>query len=251
LSARYLLRFDDLCPTMDLEQWLRFERLIEQHRMRPILAVVPDNRDPELVRGEADPTFWERMRRLQASGATIGIHGFRHVCEGTGGGLIPLHKHTEFAGVAKDRQLEWIHTGLSMLRANGLDPRIWVAPRHGFDRVTLEILREEGIVLVSDGFAREPFLEHEVVWIPQQLWGPVEKRDGVWTICLHANTASDAAVEELGNFLGRFAGSFCSVDAVVENGISRRRGWRDHVFYRWMLVRIGVSRLRRRMLSRH
>ena len=135
------------------------------------------------------------------------------------------------------------------MRGHGLGPQIWVAPRHGFDDVTLEVLREEGIGLISDGFARELFLDGGVVWIPQQLWSPVEKRDGVWTICLHANTATDAAVTALDDFLGRFAGSFTSVDAVA-TGVSRVRDWQDRVFHQWMLGRIRLSRLRRKLLAR-
>jgi hypothetical protein len=242
VSARYLLRFDDLCPTMDLQRWLRFERLIERFGLKPILAVVPQNEDLDLVCGPADDGFWERMRRLEAAGVTIGLHGFRHVCEGVGGGLIPLHGRTEFAGVAKDLQLEWMRAGLAILRGHGLDPQIWVAPRHGLDRVTLEVLREAGIGLISDGFACAPFLDEGLVWIPMQLWRPMEKSGGVWTICLHANTASDADVARLETFLERFAGQFRSVREAVAEWPLRPRGWRDRVFRTRMLGRIWIKR---------
>lgn len=46
--AQYLLRFDDLCPTVSRARWERFLPLIEEFGIRPILAVIPDNLDHSL-----------------------------------------------------------------------------------------------------------------------------------------------------------------------------------------------------------
>ena len=56
--AQYLLRFDDLCPTMRRSRWEQYRNLIEEFGVRPILAVVPDNRDKDLDGSPADPEFW-------------------------------------------------------------------------------------------------------------------------------------------------------------------------------------------------
>ena len=61
--AEYLLRCDDLCPTMPAERWGRIESLIEEFHLQPILAVIPDNRDPELEVSSPESNFFERMRR--------------------------------------------------------------------------------------------------------------------------------------------------------------------------------------------
>jgi predicted deacetylase len=213
--ARYLLRFDDLCPTMSRVGWQRFVPMIEEFGLRPILAVVPDNRDPELEVDAPDPRFWARMRAMDAAGATIGLHGYRHLCGCDGKSLVPLHRSTEFAGIPEETQREWIRAGLETLRGHGLKPRIWVAPRHGFDRATLRALRDMGVRLLSDGLARVPVERGGLTWIPQQLWGPLEKSRGVWTICLHANTAPDALVKQLEEFVRRHAAQFTDVDQVV------------------------------------
>jgi predicted deacetylase len=201
--AQYLFRFDDLCPTMARVRWKRFERLIEEFAVRPILAVVPDNRDTDLMRDPSDPDFWKKMRAWEDAGATIALHGFRHICASTGRSLVPAHAQTEFAGVPVDVQHGWIREGLCILRAHGLHPRLWVAPRHGFDAATLHALREEGIIHISDGFARVPFVRAGVTWIPQQLWGLQVKRAGLWTVCLHTNTARVETAEKLRSFLSR------------------------------------------------
>lgn len=213
--ARYLLRFDDLCPTHSPERWRRFTPLLEEFGIRPILAIIPENRDPELAASPPDPEFWDEMRALETSGAAIGLHGYRHLCVNRGRSLVPLHRETEFAGVDPATQRIWIRRGLAILRRLGLNPTIWVAPRHGFDRATLGVLREEGIGLVSDGFARRTFVRNGLTWIPQQLWAPETKESDLWTICLHANTAPDSLVEQLRGFLRKHARQVTSVDRVV------------------------------------
>jgi len=249
VTAQYLLRFDDLCPTMDGARWRRYAELIARFEMKPILAVVPDNRDPELMCDAPDSGFWEEMRLLEAGGATIGLHGFQHLCVSEGQSLVPLHARSEFAGVAKETQAEWIRAGLGILRGHGLDPRIWVAPRHGFDAGTLEVLREQGIGLISDGFAKGPFRSGEVAWIPQQLWRPVEKRAGLWTICLHANTATDEEVAALDAFISRYAAQFTSVDRVLAEWMIRARSVGMRWFQLEMLAVVWLRRLRNRLVG--
>jgi predicted deacetylase len=213
--AQYLLRVDDLCPTVSRERWRRLRSLMEEFRLQPILAVVPENRDPELEASLPDPAFWEQMRALESAGATIGLHGYRHLCLSRGRSLVDLHRTSEFAGVAAETQRVWIRDGLHILRGHRLNPRIWVAPRHGFDAHTFAALRAERIHLLSDGFARTPFLKDGVTWIPLQLWGPVHKRKGLWTICVHANTMRDGDMERLCGFLAAHAAQFTSVDRVL------------------------------------
>ena len=214
-SAQYLLRIDDLCPTVSAERWPLFQSLIEEFRLKPILAVVPDNRDPELQVSPPDPAFWNCMRAMEAAGAAVGLHGYRHLCVNRGRSLLPLDRPSEFAGVPAKTQHAWIREGLRVLRGRGLNPNIWVAPRHGFDAGTLAALRAEGILALSDGFARVPFLRGGVTWIPQQLWAPQEKASGLWTICVHPNLASDAEIAALRGFLAVHAGQFTSVDRVL------------------------------------
>ena len=167
--AQYLLRIDDLCPTVSAQRWRQFQSLIEEFGLQPILAVVPDNQDPELEVSPPDPVFWDSMRTLHAAGAAIGLHGYHHLCESRCRSLVGLARTSEFAGVPAETQREWIHEGLRILRGQGLNPKIWVAPRHGFDRRTLDALCAEGITLLSDGFARVPFRRGGLTWIPQQL----------------------------------------------------------------------------------
>jgi predicted deacetylase len=213
--ARYLLRFDDLCPTMSKARFDRFLRIVEQHQLHPILAVVPDNQDPDLIRDDADPGFWKRIGALQSAGATVAMHGYQHLCLSTGKSLVDLHRQSEFAGLPEETQRSWIRSGLKIFRERGLCPQLFVAPRHGFDSVTLRALAEEGLPFLSDGFASRPFTRAGVVCIPQQLWAPMEKPYGLWTICMHTNTATDDLERNLERFVSEHGDQFTSFDEVI------------------------------------
>lgn len=249
--AQYLLRFDDLCPTHHRERWRRFLPILSEFRVKPILAIVPDNRDPELAVSTPDRGFWAEMRELEVEGATIGLHGFRHLWAARGRSLVHLHDISEFAGVPEAIQRQWIHEGLEILRDNGLHPAIWVAPRHGFDRTTLRVLRQEGVGVLSDGFAQRPFLRCGVVWIPQQLWGPEYKRHGLWTICLHANTATDAEVNELRDFLSRHRTQLTTVERVKAEFQPTRLTLMGRISAEVAATRFRARRSLKALLARH
>lgn len=245
--AQYLIRFDDLCPTMFSDRFERFVSIIARFGVKPILAVVPVNHDPELNRQPADPNFWHRMRSLEAAGASIAMHGYRHLCTSRGKSLLGLHQETEFAGAEESQQRQWIRSGLEILRAKGLSPRMFVAPRHGFDRHTLRALAGEGLGILSDGFARRPFMRHDILWIPQQLWEPVEKSRGLWTICIHTNTATPALGDKLEKFLADHAKHFTCFDNVVAEKPSEL-GPSERLAEVFALQRIQVSAAKARML---
>ena len=240
--ARYLLRLDDLCPTASRERLQPFRSLFEEWSLKPILAVVPENRDPDLQLSPPNPLFWDEMRALESAGAMIGLHGYRHLCLSRGRGLLGLHRSSEFAGVAADTQREWIGAGLHILRSHGLNPRIFVAPRHGFDRQTLQALRANGIHLISDGFARALHLRDGIIWVPQQLWSPVCKRSGIWTICIHPNTAAAADINNLRAFLRAHSAQFASVDSLLAEFPPSALPLKECLYARVALAGVRIAR---------
>lgn len=246
--AQYLLRIDDLCPTVSAERWARWQALIEEFRLKPILAVVPDNQDAELQVSPPDPAFWERMRDLEAAGASIALHGYRHLCGSRGRSLVNLHRTTEFAGVPGETQRAWIAEALRILHSHGLNPTVWVAPRHGFDTETIFALRGQGIAILSDGFASVPFVRDSVTWIPQQLWGPVKKAHGLWTICIHPNTASDAEIESMRSFLATHAAQFTQAARAIADFQPTTLTLFERIHAVCALRRFKLSRVVRRIL---
>lgn len=244
--ARYLLRIDDLCPTVARQQWRQLAEMIAEFRMRPILAVVPENRDPALEQSPADPEFWAGMRRLQAAGASIALHGYRHVCAARGRSLTGMHRASEFAGIDHETQQRWIRDGLLILNEHGLHARVWVAPRHGFDRNTLHALRAEGIQIISDGFARRSFMRYGMKWIPQQLWAPVPRKNGLWTICIHPNTMGGEEMNALRGFVHDRAAQFTSVECALAEFPLWRLGVRESTYAKSVLLRMRLREWRKR-----
>ena len=78
MGVKFLLRFDDMCPTINWDVWQKLEDVMIEEDVRPILSVIPDNQDPILHECEPNERFWERVRAWQARGWTIGLHGYQH-----------------------------------------------------------------------------------------------------------------------------------------------------------------------------
>ena len=190
------------------------------------------------------------MRAMEAAGATIALHGFRHICASNGRSLLPYGLPSEFAGVCEATQRDWTRSGLAVLRSQGLAPRLWVAPRHGFDRRTLRALRSQGFRSLSDGLARVPFTRGGLVWIPQQLWAPIEKAAGLWTICVHPNTAQAEDLQEMRAFLRLHAAQFTSVDRVLEELRPSRLGPVETIYASLADWRMRLARARKRLHTR-
>jgi hypothetical protein len=87
-----------------------------------------------------------------------------------------------------------------------------------------------------------------VTWIPQQLWQPVEKRRGLWTICTHCNSATGAEVDALVAFMWRNSRSFTTVDRVLSEFEVWELNAGERVYERLTLLRIQASRLKNRLL---
>ena len=188
MSAKYILRFDDICPTMNWNKWNSIEEILIKHNIKPILAIVPDNKDPSLKIDDENIQFWERVRYWQDLNWTIGLHGFQHNLEEGSYGLVPVSNKTEFVGSSLEKQKTKISLGLDIMKKNLVYPVTWVAPAHSFDKNTMIALKEFNILTISDGFHITPFKDkQDFFWIPQQLWRFRKMIFGTWTVCFHHN----------------------------------------------------------------
>ncbi len=239
-GARYLIRMDDACDTMGHAKWTAVERVLDRHSVKPIVAVVPDNHDPALVVGERDETFWDRVRAWVTKGWTVGMHGCTHVMHPTQSPLlVPFYQRSEFAGLALDEQRARIRAGWSLFVARGITPKVWVAPAHGFDVLTLEALRSETTIrVVSDGIACNTHSEYGFQWIPQQLFGHFAIRPpGLWTVCLHPNGMSEGDIGALDKALSGGFGArmthFESVRCSLRSKGPIGRLYHRYFWWRW------------------
>jgi len=239
MAASYLIRLDDACSEMDSVRWQNVENVLDEFKIKPIVAVVPDNQDSSLKRQSADPGFWGKVRRWQSKGWTIAMHGHTHVMHATNEKLlVPYYKRSEFVGLTLEQQKAKLRTAWSLFLSEGIQPRIWVAPAHSFNDLTLNALREEtSIRIVSDGIAWNTFYEYGFHWIPQQLWKFTSHNSGLWTVCLHPNQMDGSLIAKLHRDIREeFLRRLISVDDVaLSSGGKSLLGRLYHLYFwaRW------------------
>jgi len=209
MGARYLFRMDDITPTMNWRKFWRVLSVFERRRITPLLGLVPDNRDTRLDEGPAHPDFWTIMSALASRGSIeVAQHGYQHILKSRpGAGILntrfDLRDWTEFAGDPYEDQVRRIRLGQSILERHGLTAKFWIAPNHSFDQNTLKALDASGFTAVSDGIALFPYRQDNLIFIPQQFWRPRRMPCGVVTVCLHANSISNADVRRLEGMLDK------------------------------------------------
>ncbi len=227
-GARYLVRFDDICPGMNWQVWREIEKILADSDVRPMLAVVPSNEDAHLDVGPREARFWELVRGWQARGWTIGLHGYQHRYVTREAGLIGLNDRSEFAGLPAAEQADKLRRALEIFAAERVRPEVWIAPAHSFDLNTVAVLRDLGVDAISDGFYFSAHRdEHGMLWVPQQIWGFRYRPFGLWTVCYHHNdwTAGD---------LRRFAADVAAYRARITHFAEiasapniRKKSWHD------------------------
>jgi predicted deacetylase len=214
---------------MNWAVWEPVERALQRFDIRPILAVVPDNRDPKLIVDAPVGDFWDRVRRWQRRGWTIGWHGFQHRYETPSGGLMGIHAGSEFAELDVSVQRAKLTAAHRIFREQGVSPSVWVAPGHSFDAVTVGLLPEFGIRIISDGFYWRPVSRGSCIWIPQQLWRFRSMPHGLWTVCCHVNSWNDAELHAFERGVQRYRPSIVDLESLT-SGVIAREGWLDSAF---------------------
>jgi peptidoglycan/xylan/chitin deacetylase (PgdA/CDA1 family) len=242
VSAQYLVRFDDICPTMDWSMWGRLEPILVRHGIKPILAVVPDNLDPKLVVGDVRNDFWQCVRDWQAAGWFIALHGYQHTYVTQESGILGINTYSEFAGMSYEAQREKLTKALGIFSSHNVRVDGWVAPAHSFDSVTVKILLELGVDIVSDGFFVKPIKHLGATWIPQQIWQFRKMPFGLWTVCYHHNKFTDQELVKFEQDIEMFTTSITSVDRVLRDCTLKQHSAMDLVLSKVWLAALRLKR---------
>ena len=201
--SKYLLRLDDASDYMDVEKWQRMENLLDKYGIKPLVGIIPDNKDASLIYNyKQDLTFWNKVLSWKNKGWELELHGCYHKYTTKEGGINPVNKRSEFAGVPLDEQRKMIRYGVDILKNHGIEPKVFFAPSHTFDNNTLLALKEESnIRFISDTIANDIYFKNGFYFIPQQS-GRVRKLPfKVCTFCYHPNTMEDADFDTLELFI--------------------------------------------------
>ena len=194
---------------MDVEKWDRMEKLLDKYKVKPLVGVIPHCEDPMMDKYEFDAEFWKKVEIWKNKGWTIAMHGYNHVYGTPCGGMNPVNKRSEFAGLSYEEQAEKIERGWEILIDYGFHPEVFFAPSHTFDENTLKALKNKTTIrVISDTIASDVYKKDDFWFIPQQS-GSVRKLPlKTVTFCYHPNTMTDKSFEILEAFLDSYQNRF-------------------------------------------
>lgn len=232
----YILRLDDASEYMDAVKWKRMEQLLIKYDIKPIFGIIPCNEDPDLLAFGKVEGFWEWMRKWLDMGWTPALHGYTHVFETEEGGINPVNKRSEFAGVSLERQKEKVRRGYQNLKENGIDAKVFFAPAHTFDENTLKALETETpIRVISDTVANDVYYAEPFYFIPQQSGHVRSLPFKTVTFCYHPNIMTDAHFDALEAFLKANQDKFGSFEQL--HWKRRKKGLIDYLLYKLYFIR--------------
>lgn len=194
-----LIRLDDITPDMDWDKFRIVKGILNKYHICPIIGVVPESQDANLHKQENVPDFWSEICSLQDNGWKIAQHGTYHVYVTDNRGNLGINSFSEFAGLSYEEQLKKVQTGKDILKSNGIETDMFMAPGHTYDDNTLRALQDCGFCMITDGLYWRPYQKDKLVFLPCRLRG-VKVSFGMDTVCLHTNQMSDKDMHELDVF---------------------------------------------------
>lgn len=215
-SMKIAVRIDDITPDMDWDSFYSFKELLDQYGIKPLIGIVPDNKDANLSRGKVREDFWIYMKELQNAGWSLALHGMHHVYTTKKGGIFPLNHFSEFAGVPYQKQENMLTEGTRILKEHGISTDIFMAPGHSYDQNTLLILEKLGYRYMTDGFSSRPYIERKsgLVFLPIAVHSKkdIEKPEGYTTLVFHLNGTNREQLKKIARIFETHKDDFISYE---------------------------------------
>ena len=184
-----LIRFDDVAENMNWDLMKKSELLFEKHGIKPVLGVIPNNKDSELLSYPKEENFWDQVRNWKDKGWEIAMHGSTHVYDkdtknkdyfGYGG-------RSEFCGHSLEVQMQKVKDGLKKFDSEKIKIRSFYAPNHTYDKNTFAALKNSGINEIIDGYGLIPYTENNMKFIPQLFYKLFALPFGIQATQIHLN----------------------------------------------------------------
>ena len=212
-----LIRLDDIAENMNWDLMEKSELLFEEYGIKPILGVIPNNKDNELLSYSKKNNFWEQVRKWRDKGWEIAMHGYTHVydkiCKNEdyfnyGGG-------SEFCGHTLETQISRIKNGLQKFKNEKIKIRSFFAPNHTYDKNTFIALKNFRINEVIDGYGLMPYIENDIKFIPQLFYKVFALPFGIQTLQIHLNYWEQKDFDNFEKFIKKHSNKIITYDQAI------------------------------------
>jgi len=242
-----LIRIDDIAENMNWNLMEKTELLFQRYDIKPVLGVIPNNKDTEFLSFPKRNDFWEKVREWKSKGWEIAMHGYTHVydrmCKKSddyfnyGGG-------SEFFGHSLEIQTSRIKNGLKKFEEEKIKIRTFFAPNHTYDKNTFIALKNCGINQVLDGYGLMPYMENKIKFVPQLFKKVILLPFGIQSTQLHLNTWKQEDFNNFEKFIDKNSNKIITFDQALQK-------INNNFFYKFInvlskkflrLKRIGINK---------
>ena len=214
-----LIRIDDIAENMNWDIMEKSELLFEKYSIKPVLGVIPNNKDAEFFAYQKKNDFWDQVRNWGNKGWEIAMHGYTHVydkmCKKSddyfnyGGG-------SEFAGHTLEMQTLRIKNGLKKFEDEKIKIRTFFAPNQTYDKNTFIALKNCGIHEIIDGYGLMPYTENNIKFIPQLFNKVLLLPFGIQSTKLHLNLWKQDDLDNFEKFIIKNSNKIITYDQALE-----------------------------------
>ncbi|MBE6161266.1 MAG: DUF2334 domain-containing protein [Firmicutes bacterium] len=224
---KYIIRLDDACPNMNKKNWDRIESLLDKYNIKPIVGIIPDCKDEELLQYKKISDFWNKYaNNWERKKWIIAQHGLNH--------NLSSKIRTEYCGKDYINQRDNIQHGNKILKQHGIIPTCFFAPAHTFDNTTIKVCKDLSFFdFISDGVALYPYNDNGVVFLPNIFDTPHKILPfGIYTFVYHPNKMVDSDFIYLENFLKKNFKYFnIDISNTIKKYENRKRNILDYFLY--------------------
>ena len=213
-----LIRMDDIAENMNWHLMDKCELLFDKYQIKPLLGVIPKNRDPELLKFNKNNEFWKRVMGWKNKGWEITMHGCNHLYtqKSDKNDIFNYGGNSEFYGLNYHTQLEKIKNGLEVFKKKEIKIRSFFAPNHIYDANTLAALKNSDIKIIIDGYGLFPYYRDKILFVPQLFFKEILLPFGVQSTQVHMNNWDDPYCENFHKFINKNKKKITDLDHIIE-----------------------------------
>ena len=221
IASKYtglLIRMDDISENMNWSLMDKCEILFDKYKIKPLLGIIPNNKDPELLKYPYNSKFWERVTDWKNKGWEITMHGFNHLYTQKSNNKKDIFNYggnSEFYGLKYSEQLSKIQSGLSEFSKRNIKVRSFFAPNHIYDKNTLKALKESGIKIIIDGYGLFPYFNDQILFVPQLFYKEIILPFGIQSTQLHINYWNKKNFEDFENLIDKINKQIINLDYII------------------------------------